>query len=189
VETFGGIDILVNNASAIFLAGTLDTPMKRFDLMHGVNVRATYMTSQLCLPHLLQAENPHILNISPPLNLEPKWFAPHVAYTISKYGMSLCVLGMAEEFREAGVAVNALWPRTAIATAAVQNLLGGEEAIRRCRKPEIMADAAHAILTRDSRSCTGNFFIDDEVLAAEGVADFDQYAVTPGEELLPDFFL
>lgn len=152
VETFGGIDILVNNASAIFLAGTLDTPMKRFDLMHQVNVRATYMTSQLCLPHLLQVENPHILNISPPLNLEPKWFAPHVAYTISKYGMSLCVLGMAEEFREAGVAVNALWPRTAIATAAVQNVLGGEEAIRRCREPEIMADAYAGLRRRFSRS-------------------------------------
>jgi citronellol/citronellal dehydrogenase len=189
VETFGGIDILVNNASAIFLAGTLDTPLKRFDLMHAVNVRATFLVSQRCLPHLLRAKNPHILNLSPPLNLEPRWFAPHAAYSLSKYGMSLCVLGMAEEFRDRGVAVNALWPRTAIATAAVRNLLGGEKAVRRCRKPEIVADAAHAILMRSSRACTGNFFIDEDVLRAEGVTDFDQYAVSPGAELLPDFFL
>ncbi len=189
VETFGGIDILVNNASAIFLAGTLATPMKRFDLMHGVNVRATYLASQLCLPHLVRAENPHILNIAPPLNLQPRWFAPHLAYTLAKYGMSLCVLGMAEEFREEGVAVNALWPRTAIATAAIENVLGGAEALQHCRKPEIMADAAHAILTRDSRTCTGNFFVDEEVLMAEGLANFDHYAVAPGEPLLPDFFL
>jgi citronellol/citronellal dehydrogenase len=189
VETFGGIDILVNNASAVFLAGTLDTPMKRFDLMHSVNVRGTFLASRLCLPHLMKADNPHILNIAPPLNLQPRWFAPHLAYTLSKYGMSLCVLGMAEEFREAGVAVNALWPRTAIATAALRNLLGGEEALRRCRRPEIVADAAHAILTRDSRTCTGNFFIDEEILAEEGITDFDRYAVDPGQELLPDFFL
>lgn len=189
VETFGGIDILVNNASAIFLAGTLDTPLKRFDLMQGVNVRGTYLASRLCLPHLLRSANPHILNISPPLNLDPRWFAGHVAYTISKYGMSLCVLGLAAEFAERGVAVNALWPRTAIATAAIRNLLGGEEAIRRCRKPEIVADAAHAIVTRDSRRCTGNFFVDEDVLRSEGVTDFGQYAVNPGVELLPDFFL
>ena len=189
VATFGGIDIVVNNASAIFLAGTLDTPIKRFDLMHSVNVRGTFLVSQNCLPHLLKAENPHILNIAPPLNMQQQWFAPHVAYTMSKYGMSMCVLGMSAEFREQGVAVNALWPRTAIATAAVQNLLGGEQAIRGCRMPRIMADAAHAVLVRDSRQCTGNFFIDDEVLRSEGVSDFDQYAVEPGNELLPDFFV
>ncbi len=189
VEAFGGIDILVNNASAIHLSGTLDTPAKRYDLLHSVNVRGTFLTSQLCLPHLLQSANPHILNISPPLNLEPRWFAPHVAYTMSKYGMSLCVLGMAEEFKERGVAINALWPRTAIATAAIQNLLGGDETIQRCRKPAIMADAAYSILARNSRECTGNFFIDDEVLAADGVTDFDQYAVQPGQPPMPDFFV
>ncbi len=189
VETFGGIDILVNNASAIFLAGTLDTPMKRYDLMHSVNVRGTYMTSQHCLPHLLKAGNPHILNLSPPLNMEAKWFAPHVAYTMSKFGMSMCVLGMATELKEQGVAVNALWPKTVIATAAVQNLLGGEQAIARCRTPEIMADAAYAILTSDSRQHTGNFYIDEQLLGKHGVTDFEMYAVTPGAELLPDFFV
>ncbi|MBX5480255.1 MAG: NAD(P)-dependent oxidoreductase [Myxococcaceae bacterium] len=188
-KKFGGIDICVNNASAISLTGTLQTPMKRFDLMHQVNVRGTFATSQACLPYLLEAPNPHILNLSPPLSLNPRWFGPHVAYTISKYGMSMCVLGMAEEFRDEGVAVNALWPRTAIATAAVMNLLGGDEMMRASRKPEIMADAAHAILVRDSRTCTGNFFIDEDVLRQEGVTDFDQYAVTPGAELVPDFFV
>jgi len=189
VATFGGIDILINNASAISLTGTLDTAMKRFDLMNGVNARGTFLTSKVCLPHLLKAANPHILNISPPLSMEPRWFAHHAAYTMAKYGMSMCVLGMAEEFRQQGVAVNALWPRTAIATAAVQNLLGGDDAIRHARKPEIMADAAHAILTRESRKCTGNFFIDDEVLREAGVADFDSYAVSPGESLRIDIFL
>lgn len=189
VEKFGGIDILVNNASAIFLAGTVETPMKRFDLMHGVNVRATYMASQLCVPHLLKADNPHILNISPPLNLDKQWFAGHVAYTMAKYGMSMCVLGMAEEFREHGIGVNALWPQTAIATAAVKNLLGGEEAIKCCRKPEIVSDAAYEILTRDSRECTGNFFIDEPLLRESGVKDFDQYAVDPSAALMPDFFV
>jgi citronellol/citronellal dehydrogenase len=189
VKKFGGIDIVVNNASAISLTGTLETPMKRYDLMHGVNVRGTYLTSKLCLPHLFKASNPHILNISPPLSMEPRWFAGHVAYTMAKYGMSMCVLGMAEEFRDRGVAVNALWPRTAIATAAVRNLLGGEEAVRHCRKPEIMADAAHAILTKNSREITGKFLIDDDVLRAEGVTNFDHYAVTPGVELQPDFFV
>lgn len=188
-EKFGGIDILVNNASAIFLAGTVETPMKRFDLMHGVNVRATYMASQLCIPHLLKADNPHILNISPPLNLDPKWFSGHVAYSMAKYGMSMCVLGMAEEFREQGIGVNALWPQTAIATAAVKNLLGGDEAIKCCRKPEIVSDAAYEILTRDSRTCTGNFFIDETVLRESGVTDFDQYAVDPSATLMPDFFV
>ncbi|MBM81445.1 MAG: short chain dehydrogenase [Planctomycetaceae bacterium] len=189
VKQFGGIDILVNNASAIQLTGTLQTDMKRYDLMHGVNVRGTYLTSKLCLPSLLKAENPHILNISPPLNFEARWFGPHLAYSMAKYGMSLCVLGMAEEFRDDGVAVNALWPRTAIATAAVQNLLGGDKAIAQCRKPEIMADAAHMILTLQSRDCTGQFFIDDEVFADIGVTNLDHYAVSPGSPLMPDFFV
>jgi citronellol/citronellal dehydrogenase len=189
VKKFGGIDILVNNASAISLTGTLDTPMKRYDLMHGINVRGTFLTSKLCLPHLLKASNPHILNISPPLAMEPRWFAGHVAYTMAKYGMSLCVLGMAEEFREQGVAVNALWPETVIATAAVRNLLGGEAMIRQGRKPEIMADAAYAILTRNSRECTGNFYVDVDVLRETGVTNVDKYAVDPSAELLQDFFL
>lgn len=189
VERFGGIDILVNNASAIFLAGTLDTPMKRFDLMHAVNVRGTFLVTQKCLPHLLKGDNPHVLNLSPPLNMEPRWFQPHVAYTMSKFGMSECVLGMAAEFAGDGVAFNALWPKTVIATAAVQNLLGGDEIIRRARKPEILADAAYIILTRDSRQCTGNFFVDEEVLAAEGITDLAAYSVTPGAELIPDFFV
>ena len=188
VERFGGIDILVNNASAIFLAGTLDTPMKRFDLLHSVNVRATFMVSQYCLPHLLAASNPHILNIAPPLNMDRKWFAPHVAYTMSKYGMSMCVLGMAEELREQGVAVNALWPATVIATAAVRNLLGGDAVLRRARGPEIMADAARAILVRDSRTRTGHFLIDADVLHDEGLDDLRSYAVDPDEDLMPDFF-
>lgn len=189
VATFGGIDAVVNNASAIHLAGTLDTPMKRYDLMHAVNARGAYLVSKLCLPHLLKAANPHILNIAPPLNFEPRWFAPHLAYSMAKFGMSLCVLGMAGEFREQGVAVNALWPKTVIATAAVQNLLGGSEVMNRARKPEIMANAAHVILTRPSRECTGNFFIDEEVLRETGEPNFDQYAVTPGSELIPDFFV
>ncbi len=189
IARFGRIDILVNNASAIQLTGTVDTSMRRFDLMHGVNVRGTYLCSQYCLPYLEKSENPHILNNAPPLNLEPKWFSNHVAYSMAKMGMSLCVLGMAEEYREKGVAVNALWPRTTIATAAVRNLLGGEDAIRRCRKPEIMADAAHAVLTRFSSECTGQFFIDETVLQEEGVEDFSSYAIDPNSELLPDFFV
>ncbi len=188
VERFGGIDVLVNNASAIFLAGTLDTPLKRWDLMHAVNVRGTFACTQACIPHLARSENAHVLNLSPPLSLQPRWFAPHVAYTIAKYGMSLCVLGMAEELRDRGIAVNALWPRTVIATAAL-NLLGGEETARRARKPDIVADAALAILRRDARACTGNFFVDEDVLRAEGVKDFSRYAVEPGQELLPDLFL
>jgi len=186
-ETFGGIDILVNNASAISLTGTLETPMKRFDLMFGVNVRGTFASSQALLPYLVKGSNPHILNLSPPLSLKPDWFRGHCAYTMAKYGMSLCVLGMSEEFRHAGVAVNALWPKTVIATAAIAMIPGVET--RYCRKPGIVADAAHAILTRDSRSCTGNFFIDEEVLAAEGLTDFSVYAVEPGAPLLPDLFL
>ena len=189
VATFGGIDILVNNASAIHLSGTLQTPMKRYDLMHQINTRGTFATSQACLPHLLKAKNPHILNLSPPLNMEARWFGPHVAYTMAKFGMSMCVLGMAEEFRDQGVAVNALWPRTTIATAAINNLLGGEAIMKGSRKPEIMADAAHYIFTRPSRSCTGNFFIDDEVMAAEGITNLDHYANVPGEMLIPDFFV
>lgn len=189
VEKFGGIDILVNNASAIQLTPTLKTDMKRYDLMHHINTRGTFLCSKLCLPHLLKAENPHILNLSPPLNMETKWFAPHVAYTMAKFGMSMCVLGMSGEFKKEGVGVNALWPRTAIATAAVQNLLGGDEAMARCRKPEIMSDAAHAILVRNSKECTGNFFIDDDVLREEGVTDLDQYSVQPGADLIEDFFV
>ena len=189
VERFGGIDACINNASAISLRPTLQTSMRRFDLMHQVNTRGTFLVSKTCVPHLLKSANPHILNLSPPLNMEEKWFAPHVAYTMAKYGMSLCVLGMAGEFREQGIAVNALWPRTAIATAAVQNLLGGEQMMKRSRTPAIMADAAHAILTRPSREFTGNFCVDDEVLESVGVTDLSPYSVEPGADLLPDFFV
>ncbi|GAC1376995.1 MAG: NAD(P)-dependent oxidoreductase [Polyangiales bacterium] len=193
VAKFGGIDVCVNNASAISLTGTLHTPMKRFDLMHQINTRGTFLCSQVCLPHLLESakrgRNPHVLNISPPLSMKAKWFGPHVAYTIAKYGMRLCVLGMAEELKDDGVAVNALWPRTVIATAAVVNLLGGDEMASHGRTPEIMADAAHAILTRPSREATGNFFIDDEVLRSEGVTDLAKYAVDPSKPLTEDFFL
>lgn len=189
VETFGGIDILVNNASAIHLTGTLATPMKRFDLMHCVNTRGTFLCSQLCIPFLQKAANPHILNLSPPLNMEARWFAPHLAYTMTKFGMSMCVLGMAEELRADGIAVNALWPRTAIATAAVRNLLGGEQMVARTRKPEIMGDAAHWILTQRSREFTGNFCLDDETLAKAGKTDLSEYSVGAGASLLPDFFV
>jgi citronellol/citronellal dehydrogenase len=188
VETFGGIDILVNNASAISLTPTLETPPKRFDLMWGVNARGTYVCSQACIPHLRKAPNPHILTMSPPLSLDPKWFKNHTAYTIAKYGMSLCVLGMSAEFKEDGIAVNALWPRTVILTAAVA-MLGGMVQPEGCRKPEIVADAAHVILTRDSRTTTGNFFIDDEVLASAGITDLEKYAVQPGARLYPDLFV
>lgn len=189
IEQFGGIDILVNDASAITLTPTLETKMKRFDLMFSVNVRGTFLCSKLCVPYLKKSENPHILNLSPPLNLDPKWFAHHVAYTMSKYGMSMCVLGMAEEFKNDGIAVNALWPRTAIATAAVQNLLGGKTAVKHSRKPEIVADAAYIILTKPSKEVSGNFFIDDEVLIENGVTDLSKYSVVPGARLMPDFFL
>jgi citronellol/citronellal dehydrogenase len=187
VERFGAIDICINNASAIQLTGTLETPMKRFDLMHQVNVRGTYLVSQQCLPHLLQSKfTPHILNLSPPLSMKPKWFGPHVAYSMAKYGMSMCVLGMAEEF--AGkVAVNALWPKTTIATAAV-NMLGGEDMMRASRTPAIMADAAWAILTK-GLDFTGQFIIDEAMLRSEGVTDFSPYAVDPKVEPLPDFFV
>ena len=191
-EHFGGIDILVNNASAISLTGTLDTPAKRFDLMLGVNARGTFVCSQACVPYLKRSvaagRGAHILTLSPPLNLKPRWLAPHVAYTMAKYGMSMCVLGMAEEFRADGIAVNALWPRTVIATAALQMIPGVD--VGRARKPEIMADAAYAILTRDPRAYTGNFYIDEEVLRADGVQDLDRYAVTPGtRDFLTDLFL
>jgi citronellol/citronellal dehydrogenase len=186
---FGGIDILVNNASAISLTGTLATPMKRYDLMNQINARGTFMVSQKCIPHLLMAANPHVLNLSPPLDFDVKWFSGHPAYTLAKYSMSIYAWAMAAEFKDKGIAFNCLWPRTGIATAAIRNVLGGEEGMKRCRKPEIMADAAHAILSRRARSCTGNFFIDDEVLAAEGVTDFDRYAVSPGTPLMPDFFV
>ncbi|MBI1841985.1 MAG: NAD(P)-dependent oxidoreductase [Verrucomicrobia bacterium] len=192
VETFGGVDILVNNASAISLTGTEATPMKRYDLMHGVNARGTFAASQACVPHLRAAAAKHgvahILNISPPLNMETRWFAPHAAYTMAKFGMSLCVLGMAGEFKGDRIAVNALWPRTVIATAAVRNLLGGDAAIRGSRKPSIMADAAYEILGKPA-DVTGNFFIDDEVLRGAGRIDLSEYAVDPGAKLLPDFFV
>ena len=193
VQKFGGIDILVNNASAISLTGTLQTSMKRFDLMFGVNVRGTYVCSQACLPELLKSaeagRNPHILTLSPPLNMNPRWFAPHVAYTMAKYGMSMCVLGMAAEFRDQGIAVNALWPRTVIATAALQMIPGAE--VDRCRTPEIMADAAHAVLTRNAANPknSGNFYIDDEVLAENGITDLSAYAVRHGANLRTDIFL
>jgi citronellol/citronellal dehydrogenase len=186
-ERFGGIDILVNNASAISLSGTMETPLKRFDLMFGINVRGTYASSQACVPHLRKASNPHLLTLSPPLNMNPRWFKNHVAYTMAKYGMSMCVLGMAEEFRSAGIAVNALWPKTIIATAALQMLPGIDPA--RGRKPEIMADAAHWILTQPARACSGNFFIDEEVLRKAGVTDLRRYAVDPSKDLLLDLFL
>lgn len=187
VQQFGGIDICINNASAIALTATLDTEMKRYDLMHGVNGRGTFLVSKLCLPHLLKSENPHILMISPPLDLAPKWFAPHVAYSIAKYNMSLVALGLAEEFR-GRMAVNCLWPRTTIATAAIRNIVGGDEMMRRSRSPEIMADAALRIFEKGT-SFSGNFLIDDTFLAGEGVSDFDQYRVDPAFDLEPDFFV
>jgi citronellol/citronellal dehydrogenase len=189
VAAFGGIDICVNNASAISLTPTLSTDMKRYDLMHQINTRGTFLCSKLCLPHLLKAANPHILMLSPPPQLKPEWFGPHLAYTIAKYGMSLCVLGLAQEFRDKGVAVNALWPRTVIATAAVKNLLGGDPIMARSRTVDIMADAAHAILTKPSREFTGQFCIDEELLRAEGVTDFSKYSQGPESELMQDLFV
>jgi citronellol/citronellal dehydrogenase len=188
VEKFGGIDICVNNASAINLAGTEALEMKRYDLMQDINTRGTFLFSKSCIPHLKQSDNAHVLTLSPPLNMEPKWFGAHVAYSIAKYGMSMCTLGMAEEFKADGIAFNSLWPRTIIATAAVQNLLGGDEAMAKARTPEIMGDAAHAIFVRPSRECTGNFFIDDEVL--EG--PLDHYRAGEGgseEDLIMDLFI
>lgn len=192
VSEFGGVDILVNNASAINLTSTEAVDMKRYDLMHGVNTRGTFLCSKYAVPHLKKANNPHVLMISPPLNMEARWFSPHVAYTMAKFGMSMCVLGMAEEFRNDHIAFNALWPRTTIATAAIQNLLGGDQMMRLSRKPEIMADAAYAIFNKPSRDLTGQFLIDDEVLKAEGVTDFKQYQVDGNLEvnqLAPDFFV
>lgn len=189
VDKFGGIDILINNASAISLTPTEYTEMKRYDLMHSVNVRGTFLCSKTCLPHLRKSDNAHILNLSPPLNMEARWFAPHVAYTMTKFGMSMCVLGMAQEFEDDEIAVNALWPRTTIATAAVQNLLGGDDMVQRSRTPDIMGDAAYYILRRPSKDCTGNFFVDDEVLESEGITDLSKYAVNPELELMPDFFV
>lgn len=191
VAHFGGIDILVNNASAISLTPTLYTDMKRYDLMHHINTRGTFLVSKTCLPYLLKADNPHVLNLSPPLGMDAKWFKDHVAYTMAKFGMSMCVLGMSAEF-QGRVAFNALWPRTVIATAAVQNLLGGDAVMKISRTPEILADAAYYIFSRDYKTCTGNFFVDDEVLASEGVTDLSAYAAVPGTkdtDLGPDFFV
>lgn len=187
-EHFGGIDILVNNASAIQLTGTLATPARRFDLMFGVNVRGTFLCSQACIPYLAQAKNPHILNLAPPLSMKPQWFRDHVAYTMAKYGMSMCTLGMSAELRGQGIAVNSLWPRTTIATAAIA-VNFPEAVLKASRKPDIMADAAHAIFRRDSRAATGNFYIDEAVLREEGVTDFESYAITPGTPLCTDLFL
>jgi len=187
-DHFGALDILVNNASAITLAGTADLPVKRFDLMFQTNVRGTYLMSRACIPHLMESANPHVLNLSPPLNLNPRWFKNHVAYTMAKYGMSMCVLGMAEEFRKAGIAFNALWPRTVIATAAL-NVFGGQVKPEHCRTEEIMADAAHAIFLQNARQCTGHFYLDEDVLRGTGVTDFSKYSVKPGEPLMKDLFL
>jgi citronellol/citronellal dehydrogenase len=189
VAQFGGIDICVNNASAISLTGTLSTDMKRYDLMHQVNTRGTFLTSKTCIPYLKKSANPHVLMLSPPLDMSPRWFGSHVAYTMAKFGMSMCVLGMAEEFKSDGIAFNALWPRTGIATAAIQFALTGEEGLRHCRTPKIMADAAYAIFNKPSRELTGQFLIDDTFLYGEGVRDFDQYKVDPAATLMPDFFV
>jgi citronellol/citronellal dehydrogenase len=188
VNAFGGLDVLVNNASAISLTDTLQTPARRFDLMFGVNVRGTFLASQACIPHLVKGANPHILNLSPPLSMNPKWFKDHVAYTMAKYGMSMCTLGMSAELAPRGIAVNSLWPRTTIATAAIEMNFPAA-ILKASRKPAIVADAAYAILNRDSRAATGNFYIDETVLREEGVTDFDQYAVTPGQRLYTDLFL
>ena len=189
VAAFGGIDICVNNASAIQLTGTEATDMKRYDLMQQINARGTFLTSKACIPHLKRASNPHVLMLSPPLDMSPRWFGTHVAYTMAKFGMSMCVLGMAEEFRSDGVAFNALWPRTGIATAAIQFALGGDDGMRQCRTVEIMADAAHAIFAKPAREFSGNFLIDDTFLYAEGVRDFEKYRVDPTRPLMPDFFV
>jgi citronellol/citronellal dehydrogenase len=189
VEAFGGIDVLVNNASALGLTGTLETTTKMYDRMHGINARGSWLMTRECLPHLLKAENPHVLNISPPLSMQARWFENHAAYTAAKFAMSMWVLGMSAEFADRGVAFNALWPKTTIATAAVRNLIGGEPMIEASRRPEVMGDAAWAVVTRPSRDCTGNFLTDEGVLTEEGVTDFEPYAVKPGTPLCPDFFL
>lgn len=189
VATFGSIDILVNNASAISLTATEQTDPKRYDLMHDINVRGTFFTSRACIPHLRKGTNPHILNLSPPVNMDPKWFGGHLAYTMSKYDMSMIALGLSEELKKDRIAANTLWPRTTIATAAVQNLLGGEILMKMSRTPEIIADAAFFILKRPSGSCTGNFFLDEQVLAEEGITDLSGYSVVPGAQLYTDLFL
>jgi citronellol/citronellal dehydrogenase len=189
VAEFGGVDICVNNASAINLSGTEALEVKRYDLMQAINTRGTFVVSKACIPHLRKAENPHILTLSPPISLDRKWLRGHIGYTIAKYGMTLCALGFAEEFRDDGIASNALWPRTLIATAAVQNLLGGDVAMARARRPEIYSDAAHAILTRPSRECTGNTFLCEDVLAEEGITDLGAYAYVPGAELQVDLYV
>lgn len=189
VEQFGGIDIVVNNASAIDLTPSEHIPMKRYDLMQDINVRGAFAVTRACVPHLRQGRNPHILTLSPPISLEPRWLGPHVGYTLAKYGMSLLALGWAEEFKEAGIASNALWPRTLVATAAVQNLLGGDAAMQRARKPEVYADAAYAVLTRPSRECTGNTFLCEDVLLESGVTDLEPYSYVPGADLQVDLFV
>ena len=189
VAKFRGIDILINNASAINLYPTLALPMKSYDLMQDINTRGTFMVSQKCIPHLKKSSNPHILTLSPPLNMDKKWFGQHVAYTISKYGMSMCVLGMAEEFKKDGIAINALWPMTTIATAAVKNIIGGDELMKRSRNPEIVADAAYFILLKESKSNTGNFYLDEAILKENGISNFDSYSHIPGSPLMPDIFL
>jgi len=189
VETFGGVDICVNNASAISLTPSAATDMKRYDLMHGINARGTFLVSKTCIPHLKQAANPHILTISPPLDMNVRWFAPHVAYTMAKFNMSIVALGLSGELKADGIAANTLWPRTTIATAAVRNLLGGDALVRRSRTPDIMGDAAHVILTQDARTFTGRFCIDDTLLYEQGVRDFEKYRVDPSLELAPDFFV
>lgn len=189
IGAFGGIDILINNASAISLTPTEQTEAKRYDLMHDINVRGTFMVSKCCIPHLKKGTNPHIINLSPPINMDKKWFGAHLAYTMSKYGMSMVAYGLSEELKPFKIAANTLWPRTTIATAAVRNLLGGEMLMNMSRKPEILADAVFHILMRPSDQCTGNFFIDDEVLAQEGITDLSEYNVVPGAQLYPDLFL
>ena len=186
---FGGIDICVNNASAIQLTGTLQTDMKRYDLMNGINARGTYLVSRTCIPHLKRSKNPHVLMLSPPLDMEPRWFKGHTAYSMAKYGMSMCVLGMAAEFQDEGIAFNALWPRTGVATAAIRNALAGDEGMRRCRTPDILADAAYVVFNKPARDFSGRFLIDDTFLAENGVTDFDQYRVDPTKDLMPDFFV
>lgn len=189
VETFGGIDILVNNASTVQLTNTEQTTLKRWDLMQNINLRGTFICTQACLPYLKKSDNPHIMTISPPLNMDAKWFKDCLAYSVSKYGMSMCVLGMSAEFKPQGIAVNALWPKSTIATAAIQNLLGGDEMMRRSRTTDIVAEAAAAIFKRDSKTCTGNFFIDEDVMREEGVTDFTKYAIDPEAELAPDLYM
>ncbi len=189
VSRFGGIDICVNNASAISLTATLDTDLKRFDLMHQINARGTWLVSKACIPYLKRAVNPHVLMLSPPLDMAAKWFQGHTAYTMAKFGMSMCVLGMAAEFASDGIAFNALWPRTGVATSAIQNVLAGEEGLRHCRRPDILADAAYLVFNKPAKRFTGNFLIDDTFLAENGVTDFDRYRVDPRKNLMPDYFV